>query len=183
MVQSTVEKLREIVSQQRWDHGVALLQRLGPSKAAEMITAISFDEQEALFRKLPLDFAASLVCHFPYYHAFVLLHARPLQEMSAIVNKISPGERMEFFDELPEEAWQQLMDELSGKQTGEPTPGVMPSARLDTAGARAVPAVALTPILQARHIEKRFQQPDGREVQVIAPMDLTVEPDSIIALL
>jgi NitT/TauT family transport system ATP-binding protein len=32
-------------------------------------------------------------------------------------------------------------------------------------------------------VEKSFQQPDGRQIQVIAPLDLCVESDAIIALL
>jgi NitT/TauT family transport system ATP-binding protein len=39
------------------------------------------------------------------------------------------------------------------------------------------------PIIEAHQIEKNFQQPDGREIQIIAPMDLSVESDSIFALL
>ena len=33
--------------------------------------------------------------------------------MRALVDKIHPDDRMHFFDELPEEAWQRLMDELA----------------------------------------------------------------------
>ena len=39
------------------------------------------------------------------------------------------------------------------------------------------------PIIQARQIEKSYQQPDGRQIQVIAPVDFSVEPNTIIALL
>ena len=177
------KKLREILSQRRWDQAVVLLQRLGPPEVAEMMMGLSFEEQEILFRQLPVDFAASLVRHFPYYHAYVLLHSRPTEEMSAIVNKISPGDRMAFFDELPEETWQQLMDELSGKQP-EGTPRETISAvAIDAAGTMVSPAVAVRPIIEARQIEKYFQQPEGRKVQVIAPINLCVEPDTIIALL
>ena len=39
------------------------------------------------------------------------------------------------------------------------------------------------PIIQAKQIEKSYQQPDGRQIQVIAPVDFSVEPNTIIALL
>ena len=39
------------------------------------------------------------------------------------------------------------------------------------------------PIIEARQVEKCFVQPDGREIQIIAPMDLCVESDTISALL
>ena len=180
---TTAEKLRGILSQGRLDQAVALLQRLAPPEAAEMLLGISFEEQERLFRALPIDFAASLVRHFPYYHAYVLLHSRPIEEMSAIVDRISPGERMEFFDELPEEAWQRLMDELSGKQPGRPPREIVPSEAIGVAGTTVSPPSVVKPIIEARQIEKRFQQPEGRQVQVIAPIDLSVEPGTIIALL
>jgi NitT/TauT family transport system ATP-binding protein len=39
------------------------------------------------------------------------------------------------------------------------------------------------PIIQARQIEKYYRQPEGREIQVIAPIDLSIEPNTIFALL
>jgi NitT/TauT family transport system ATP-binding protein len=38
-------------------------------------------------------------------------------------------------------------------------------------------------IIQARAIEKFYQQPDGNRIQVVAPTDLAIEPGKIIALL
>ena len=81
---------------------------------------------------------------------------------------------MRFFDELPEEAWQRLMDELAAE------PAEAPKARV---AAPVVPASAVETIIEARQVEKSFQQPDGQEIQVIAPLDLCIESDTIIALL
>ena len=99
--------------------------------AAELFMEIPFEEQQALFRKLPLDFAAALIPAFPYYHAYLLLHARPLEEMTAIVERMNPGERMQFYEQLPEETWQTLMDELAAKPatSGTHLPGGVPPAR------------------------------------------------------
>ena len=86
-----------------------------------------------------------------------------------------PGERMQFFDELPEETWQTLMDELGAK---EPAPSAIEVPE------PLAPAVAPEPaIIEARRIEKGFERPDGGEMQVIAPTDLSVEPGVITALL
>ena len=115
----TAEKLQELLSQGRSQHAVALLQRLDPDVAADLVMSIPFEEQQILFRALPVDFAATLVSHFPYYHSYVLLHSRPAEELRAIIAKTRPEERHQFFDELPEEAWQHLMDELSGEQPAE----------------------------------------------------------------
>jgi NitT/TauT family transport system ATP-binding protein len=84
-------------------------------------------------------------------------------------------------DELPEEAWRQLTDELSATPTEAP-----PVAARKPPGAAATPitpAPALEPIIEARGIEKRFQQPDGAQIQVIAPTDFVVESGTITALL
>lgn len=39
------------------------------------------------------------------------------------------------------------------------------------------------PIIEARAVEKFYVQPDGHRIEVIAPTDLAIYPDSIIALL
>jgi len=172
----TGEKLRELLSQGRPEHAVTLLQRLDPEVAADSMMRIPFEEQQIVFRALPVDFAATLLSHFPYYHSYVLLHSRPVEELRAIIAKTKPEERHQFLDELPEEAWQHLMDELSGEQPGE--------ARREELGAAIARApTAVKPIITASQIKKSFLQPDGREIQVIAPIDLSLEPDSIVALL
>lgn len=92
---------------------MALLQTCDTSQAAEALGSLPFEQQQRRFRRLPLGLAASLVTQFPYYDQYVLLHAPHAGEMRALVDKISPDDRVRFFDELPEEAWQRLMDELS----------------------------------------------------------------------
>jgi NitT/TauT family transport system ATP-binding protein len=175
---SADEKIRELLSQQRWDAVVAPLKDLPPGPAADLVLTMSFEEQQILFRKLPVELASALISHFPYYHAYVLLHARPADEMRAIVDGMNSGERGLFLDSLPEEAWQCLMDELSGAQ---PVEGVPAPDAVTLTTTR--PAAAVEPIIEARQIEKSFVQPEGRQVQVIAPLDLSLDPDCITALL
>ncbi|MBZ5592210.1 MAG: AAA-associated domain-containing protein [Acidobacteriia bacterium] len=174
------EKLRASLSQGKWDQAVAVLQRLDPDAAADLLMSLPFEQQQLLFRRMTPDLAAALVAALPYYHAYVLLHARPVDEMSAIVDRMNPGERLQFFDELPEEAWQRLMDELAEK----PPAG---AAREGGAALEELPAVSRAapaePIIEARHIEKSFERPDGGQMQVIAPTDLSVEAGEIVALL
>jgi len=168
------EAVREVLSQGRAEEAAAILQRLDPVAAAGVCAALSFEQQQVLFRRLPVDFAAALVSHFPYYHAYVLLHSRPPAEMRAIVDRLDPTERMRFFDELPEEAWQRLMDELAAAPTEAPQ---LPVA------APVAPTPAAEKIIEARQVEKKFLQPDGHEIQVIAPLDLCIESGAIVALL
>ncbi len=173
-------QLSSIVSQARWDQAIALLRNMDPDLAADVFTSVPYEQQQALFRKLPIDLAARLAGAFPYYHTYVLLHSRPRGEMNAIVDAMNPGERMHFFDELPEEAWQRLMDELANVDVKGPEPQLGPAAEIEAARQAALPA---EPIVEARGIEKSFERPDGGQVQVIAPTDLAVEPGMIVALL
>ena len=174
MTPPIAEAVREVISQGRPDEAGAIIQSLDPSAAVAVLAVLPFEEQQLLFRLLPVDFAAVLVSHFPYYHAYVLLHSRPPTEMRAIVDRLDPTERMRFFDELPEEAWQRLMDELAAAPAEAPQPTVAP---------QVTPAPATETIIEARQVEKKFQQPDGHEIQVIAPLDLSIESGAIIALL
>jgi len=171
------DKLRASLSQGNWDRALTQLERLDPQVAADLFMSIPFEDQEVLFRQMPVEFAATLAGIFPYYHTYVLLHSRPVDELNAIVDKMSPAARMQFIDELPAEAWQRLMNELQA-------PREAAAAAVPELAAPAIPhAPSEAPIIEARHIEKRFQRPDGTSIQVIAPTNLAVEPGIIIALL
>jgi NitT/TauT family transport system ATP-binding protein len=173
------ERLREAVSLADWNAASALLQTSNALHAAEALGDLPFEQQQSLFRHLPLDLAAAVVAHFPYYHVYVLLHSLPAREMRALVDKINADDRMRFFDELPEEAWQRLMDELSGVGVDETRQGeaeMMPAPEAEFSKAGKA-------IMEGRQIEKRFEQPDGRQIQIVAPMDLSVESGIITALL
>jgi NitT/TauT family transport system ATP-binding protein len=177
------EKLRTLLAQGQWQPLLELLQEHTPTAAANFLMSLPFEEQQTLFRKLTPEFAASLIAHFPYYHSYVLLHSRPAAEMCAIVDKMNSAERDLFLDALPEEAWQSLMDELAaGERGGVPGAAAVP-AEGEEAPPIAPPAAPVQPIIEARQIEKSFGQPDGRQIQVIAPVDLDIEPDTITALL
>jgi len=174
-VPPAIERLRASLAQSRWDQAIAILHQWDVDTAAALLLQIPYEEQQALFRQLPIDFAAKLVAAFPYYQAYLLLHSRPPDEMKAIVDSMHPGERMQFFDELPEETWQTLMDELGAKQSA-PSTIEVPEPLAPT----PAPEPA---IIEARRIEKGFERPGGGEMQVIAPTDLSVEPGMITALL
>jgi NitT/TauT family transport system ATP-binding protein len=175
------DKVREAVAQGHWDGAVALLQQLGPAAAASVIMGIPFEEQRVLFRVVPNDFAAKLISHFPYYHSYVLLHTRSIEHLRAIIDEMEPGERLQFLEELPGEAWQRMMDELSGEL---PAAGQLgDGTATELADAISKPLPSIEPIVEAVQVEKSFLQPDGRQIQVIAPTDLSVEPDTITALL
>jgi Mg/Co/Ni transporter MgtE len=95
---ATAQKLREALAQGRWEHAVALFERLDASSAAELFASVPFEQQQTLFRRLPVEAAARLSEGLPYYQTYVLLHARPAGEINAVVDAMDPGVRMQFFD-------------------------------------------------------------------------------------
>jgi Mg/Co/Ni transporter MgtE len=70
------ERLRDALARTQWDEAAALLRNFRPEDAAAFVGKLSFEEQKPLFRRLPLDTAASLFPRFPYYDQYVLLHSR-----------------------------------------------------------------------------------------------------------
>src|ERR1700733_3961493 len=176
-------KLQEFLSQGKWEPAVALLRELNPGAAADLIMSTHFEDQQLLFRQLPIPLAASIVNHLPYFHAYVLLHSRPVHDMAAVVEAMHPGERDHFLDALPEEAWTSLMDELAEAGSGAAPDVAEISGVAQEQGIAARPAADEKPIIEARGIEKSFKQKDGSDIQVIAPVDLSLESGTIIALL
>jgi NitT/TauT family transport system ATP-binding protein len=183
MAPPMAEKIQELISERKWEPAFDLLRTLGPSAAADLIMSMRFEEQQLLFRQLPIPLAASIINHLPYFHAYVLLHSRPLREMAAIVEAMHPGERHHFLDALPEEAWTSLMDELSeaGSDAAEGVTKISEVEQEKEIAAR--PPSEEKPIVEARGIEKSFKQKDGSEIQVIAPLNLSLASGTIIALL
>ena len=150
---------------------------MGPGAAADLLMLLPFDEQQSLFRRLPANIAAPLIPIFPYFHAYVLLHSKPVEEMRQVVEQMNQAELDHFLDALPEEAWHHLMQELQEGAHLESGAGVEEREKI------APRPAALPPIIEARQVQKSFTQPDGRSIQVIAPLDLAIEPDCVTALL
>jgi NitT/TauT family transport system ATP-binding protein len=217
MTQTDSQKIRNLVARRHYGAALTQLRRLDPVAAADVFMSLPFDQQREFFHRMHVATAASLIVHLPYYHAYVLLHSRPLAEMNSIIEAMTPTERAHFLDSLPEEAWKLLQDELANAPGGgvgsassaapataeevalheegeameasAETP-VTPDALLETGATTvAVPDIAPggesspEPIVEARQIEKSYTQPDGRQIQVIAPVDFSIEPNTIIALL
>jgi NitT/TauT family transport system ATP-binding protein len=166
------EELHTLFTQGHVDRAVAIMSRVDPAVAADAFLSLPDEEQQLAFKRLPADFAAKLLPALPYYDAFVLLRTLAPDEMAAVVEKMGPFEGLNFIEELPETAWQQIVNALSQRQP----------AKVAAAGIQEVVA-PVESIIEARQIEKTFSRPGGGETQVIAPTTLSVEPGLIIALL
>jgi NitT/TauT family transport system ATP-binding protein len=179
MTTPTPEVVRNLLAQRQRDKAIEALEQMPPSAAASFLGSLPFEQQRAIFRRLDDVFAATVVSHLPYYHAYVLLHVRPAVEIRSILDRMDHAKREAFLDELPEETWKDFMAELSQPSAAAPHEQ---AAALEEAP--VLPAAATeAPIVEARRIEKSFIQPDGRQIQVIAPLDLSLEPGVITAVL
>ena len=174
-------QLRDVVDGVRWEAATQLLCEHRPEQAAEMILALPFERQRLLFGHLPASLAAALVAHFPYFHAYVLLSSLPPREIATLIDAMDPANRDEFLDSLPEETWQSLMKTLEEARLGTSPAEARPAESGE--GALAPLPAELPPIIEARQIEKYYEQPEGREIQVVAPIDLSIKPHTILALL
>ena len=165
MKQGTPEDFRQLVLHGRWDHAVALLRWLDPRVAADAFMSLSFEEQQRLFPTLPIDLAATLVETLPYHDAYVLLRLRPADEVKAVLTAMNP--LAPSFERLSDEPWERIA-----------------GGRRDAAGRPAIRAVSPErAIIEARRIEKVFQRPEGGDVQVIAPLDISLAAGMIVAVL
>ena len=162
------DKLRALVSQGDDDQVISAIGKLDPVVASDAFMDLPLERQRSLFRKLSIAHAAALVAALPYYHAYVLLESREVRDIRLILEQMEPAQYFRFLDELPEGTWQELMDQLGGAPQ---------------LGRAAAVAPAVQPIIEAHQIEKSFERPGGERVQIIAPLELAVEPDTVLALL
>jgi NitT/TauT family transport system ATP-binding protein len=174
-------RLRTALAQGDWKQALDLLKQSAPNHVADVFRSLPFEQQENLLARVPLDLAAEILAKLPYYDQYVLLHSRPRAEMRSVVDLMHPYARMQLFDELPEEAWQTLMDELSG--AGPPELERESPTTKEEAKIELPPQKPAEPIIVARQVEKSFVQPDGKEIEIIAPLDLSLDSDTICALL
>jgi NitT/TauT family transport system ATP-binding protein len=184
------QEILDLLTRERFPEAVSLLREMPSSSAADLLGGLADEQQQVLFRLLPIKTASQLLSHFPYYHQYVLLHARTPEDMRAILDATHPDDRTRFFDELPEEAWQRLAEEIGERRHSiEPrpkpsvavtVPALGPAAHI---GSITVPETETEPIIETHSVEKSFLQQDGERVEVVAPLDLAVYPGTIVALL
>src|SRR6516164_3433705 len=107
-----MDQVMDLVRKAQWPDVILAMAKLPPSEAADLLAGLPDYNQHALFAQLPVELAAQVLAHFPYYLQYVLLHTRQPSEMRAILDQMNPDDRMQLLDELPEEAWQRLEEEI-----------------------------------------------------------------------
>src|SRR5215813_7771913 len=181
MAISFKDQLRDFLSAGQLKDAILLLENVSSPTALELFAGLPDEQQQVIFRNVPVDLAAKLLKPFPYYHQYILLHTRPSDEIHQVLDHMDPHERMQFLDELPEEAWQHLVEGTLERAAEPPSQKPAPVAVEKRPVVREVETGE--PIINARAVEKYFVQPDGERVQIIAPLDLSIYPGQIVALL
>ena len=183
MSSSTLDKLRDQISRGKWDASISLLQELDPASAALFIMEMPFEEPTMLcFGSFPGR-----------------LRGIPAWELSLLPRLRSPAcatHRGIAGHREPDEAGRAgalsgraarrglaILDGRDGAIVHGATSKHCSHSKRRRTEDRAIQRVAVEPIIEARQIQKSFQQPDGRQIQVIAPLDFSLEPDTITALL
>src|SRR5215471_10958837 len=183
MAISFKDQLRDFLSAGRLKDAILLLENVSLPTALELFAGLPDEQQQVLFRNLPIELAARLLKPFPYYHQYILLHTRPADEIHQVLDHMDPDERMQFLDELPEEAWQHLVEGTVERAAEAPSVPKNPAPVVEEKRVIAPEVEPGEPIIEAQAIEKYFVQPDGEHIQVIAPLDLKIYSGTIVALL
>jgi len=181
MAISFKDQLHDFLIAGRLKDAILLLENVSSPTALELFAGLPDEQQQVIFRNVPVDLAAKLLKPFPYYHQYILLHTRPSDEIHQVLDHMDPHDRMQFLDELPEEAWQHLVEGTLERAAEPPSQKPAPVAVEKRPVVREVETGE--PIINARAVEKYFVQPDGERVQIIAPLDLSIYPGQIVALL
>jgi hypothetical protein len=87
-----IQQLRDLLAHARWNAAIELLRRHSPEEASRAVMALPFDQQRLLFRRLPIDSAATLIGQFPYFHAYAVLYSLSAPQIAAIIGAMEPGE-------------------------------------------------------------------------------------------
>ena len=175
-----IETVRDLCSRGRWNHAAELLAQLDPAAVADFMLTLPFEEQRGLFRALPLASAASLLVTSPI-STLTCSCTLALAGNAADRGRHGSQRSRSFLRRAARRSLAELMNELEAMRTPHP-PQVAVEAATPSEVAICRPA-APEHIIEARQIEKSFQQPEGHQIQVIAPVDLSIEADAIVALL
>jgi len=108
--------VQKLIVAERWPEALKAMEQLPPPDAANEFCKLTSRQQRSLFKLMPAPLAAAILPYLIYYDQYVFLHLRPHDEMLEIVNSLEPDDRMRLFDELPEESWQKLTNELEASE-------------------------------------------------------------------
>jgi magnesium transporter len=112
----TSEILAELLTTRNFMGIRAALAGLAPADSAEEIEKFEPSEQAALFRLLPMEFAAEVFEYLPVETQEGLIQALGSEQVAGILDAMSPDDRTALLEELPTAVCARLVELLSPKE-------------------------------------------------------------------
>jgi len=135
-----LDQVRDLLEAGDIDALRALVAPYQASEIAEDLELLTPDEQVALLRRLPEDFATDIIEYLDEAHQVELLERFRPAHQAAVLREMEPDERADFFQALPEELADKFLDMLPRAEKEEVRELVAYGP--DTAGGRMTPEFA-----------------------------------------
>ncbi len=106
-------EILEMIEHRRFDALRELIVDLEIQDVAEIVGDLTADDQALVFRVLPYDLAADVFENLDHDTQEKVVSSLRREEVSAILNAMSPDDRTHFFEELPSKVAQRLLNTLN----------------------------------------------------------------------
>ena len=105
----------ELVKNKDWQKVKGSFDRVNVVQLSEIFDSLPEDEQIVLFRLLPRTLAKEVFQYLPHDQQEEIIHglAAHAQKITELLNDLDPDDRTAFFEELPGEVSQRLVQLLS----------------------------------------------------------------------
>ncbi|HNV80410.1 MAG: magnesium transporter [Tenuifilaceae bacterium] len=113
-----IVNFQELVQEKQWKTIRDEIVTLDPLQIAEIIEELSDDEDLIVFRLLPRELAKSTFQHLSHDKQEEIIEglAHNVNKLSSLLNDLDPDDRTAFFEELPGEIAQRLIQLLSPQE-------------------------------------------------------------------
>jgi len=113
-----IVNFQELVQEKQWKTIRDEIVTLDPLQIAEIIEELSDDEDLIVFRLLPRELAKSTFQHLSHDKQEEIIEglAHNINKLSSLLNDLDPDDRTAFFEELPGEIAQRLIQLLSPQE-------------------------------------------------------------------
>src|SRR5689334_19343789 len=110
VIQADIE---EMIRLKKFDELRAAMCEIDPPDLAEAIVDLPPADEGVVFRVLPRDLGAQVFSYLPLDHQEELARSLSNAQVHAILNEMSPDDRMRLLEELPAPLTRQLLSTLS----------------------------------------------------------------------
>ncbi|MCL2041280.1 MAG: magnesium transporter [Bacteroidales bacterium] len=118
MIDEIKIRFQELIEERKWKTAKQELHNLEPFQIAEVIEELSKSDQIILFRLLPRELAKEAFKHLSHDEQEDIIEglATNVNKVTGLLNDLDPDDRTAFFEELPGEVSQRLIQLLSAEE-------------------------------------------------------------------